>query len=287
MKSMFGFAAVNPSVEDVANDNRIIRVNFKKPDNFETFLDDIEEIKRLLSQENCQGIRSFVWKNLQKIIDLGDKLFIIIQRVTGQDARFAAGESILLACNMIVWEDIQDFSLEFLTEYTQAFYSTQNLEEKRDETHEMITRLLDETIITGLKKDTRSFRYLLIEMKKYLDNENKKDEGKTTIEIYTDVIKKDRYDEYKQAVEQWGISVHKPTRELVIASRHAKIKKILESGISYHKELERHTGVIKHKGQINPVCTIDSGSKRCTILSGFLEYFIDRKNEIQETDIKI
>lgn len=287
MKSMFGFAAVNPSVEDVANDNRIIRVNFKKPDNFETFLDDIEEIKKLLSIENCQSIRSYVWQNLKKIMDIGDKLFIIIQRVTGQDARFAAGESILLACNMIVWEDIQDFSQEFLTEYVQDFYSHQNIEEKRDETNEMIVKLLDETIIIGTRRETRSLRDLLIEMKKYLDNKYLIDEGKPNISVYIDIISVDLYKEYKTAVEQWGISVHGPTRELVIASRHARIKKILEAGISYHKELERHSGVITHKNQINPICTIDKASKRATILTGFLNYFVDKKDEIRETDTVI
>lgn len=227
---------------------------------------NMAEVKTLLSAENCNGIRAFTWRNLKKIIELGERLEIIIQTVTGQDARYAAGESILLAANLIVWEDFtSEVADKELESYVKTFYTGQVHEESRDEISEMINRILDETLLFGSDKIKISFRELLTKMKQYLDflNNNQKWSN------WPDgIINKHDYQEYKKTIEHYGLSVQYKTKELAIAQNHHEIIKILQSGKGYHRQFERHETVIKKQ----VVVTIDSSSKKCTIIGGFLNY---------------
>lgn len=271
MRSMFGFIAINAAVDNVADDNRIIRINFKRADNFSDYVVNMTKTEDLLTRENCDGIRAFTWDNLDKIIRLSNRLKPIIQITTKQDARFAAGESILLAANMIVWENLTyEIGDEDLTQYVTEFYHGQTHEEKRDETEEMITRLLDEVIIIGEKnKESLSLREILISMKKYQDYEHYTKTGQwDKRKKDPHLIGHDIHGLYKRSVEQRGVSVHGPTRELFIANNHHFVMKILEIGKGYHRQLERHDGVLGKSVSAR----VDSASKRGTIIKGFLEY---------------
>ena len=269
MRSMFCFVAVNDAVENMADDNRIIRVNFKEADNKEVYLQNLQKIKKLLSAKNCNGIRSYTWDNLLKIIKLGERLELIIQIVTSENARFAAGESILLAANIIVWEGLEEeLSNLFLTEYVENFYKPQTLEEKRDETEEMIIKILDHTTFvetTTRGKILMSYRELLGEMKRYLDEKAREKEGEIILSS-SETIGMGIYRDYKRIVEHAGVSVHRPTRELAIVQNHEEIKKVLGLGAGYHRQIERHKNVVLKKESTS----IDGTTKRCTIIKGFL-----------------
>jgi len=271
MRSMFCFVAVSDAIENDADDNRIIRVNFKLGDNKEIYFENLQKIRKLLSVENCNGIRSFTWDNLPKIIKLGERLELIIQIVTGENARFAAGESILLAAYIIVWEGFkEELSNLFLTEYVTDFYDSQTIEEPRDETEEMIVKILDHTTlvdILGGGKISMSYRELLSEMKRYLDQKLDNKEGRILLNAH-ETIGQGFYRDYKRIVEQAGVSVHGPTRELAIVQNHEEIKKILSLGAGYHRQLERHKNVVLKKESTS----IDGTTKRCTIISGFLDF---------------
>jgi len=179
MRQMFGFVAVNASVDNVADDNRIIRINLKQTNNYLLYVESLEKIKKLLTIKNCEGIRAFTWSNLKKIITLSERLEFIIQNATGQSPRYAAGESILLAANLVAWENQTDgLDNPFLHEYIKNFYSGQTQEDSRDETEEMIVKILDHTTLVEVYsqgKISMSFRELLYEMKKYLDEKLHRD----------------------------------------------------------------------------------------------------------------
>jgi len=66
MRQMFGFVAVNASVDNVADDNRIIRINLKQTNNYLQYVESLEKIKKLLTIKNCEGIRAFTWTHLKK-----------------------------------------------------------------------------------------------------------------------------------------------------------------------------------------------------------------------------
>jgi energy-coupling factor transporter ATP-binding protein EcfA2 len=281
MRQMFGFIAINASVDNVADDNRITRINTKKTEDHTAYVDSKKRIDELLTIENCEGIRSFTWNNLSKIIGLSTSLNYIIQKVTGQDQRYADSESILLAANMIVWENLRgNEDDDFLTEYITDFYRDQTQEEKRDETGEMITKILDQTALVDIeennvsKKITMSFRELLSEMRLFLRQRLAQKEGDYTNNMTRiETINRETYRNYKRIVEQKGLSVHTKSMELAIVQNHEEIKKVLGLGNGYHRQLERHKNQI-HK---NHGTNIDGTTKRCTIITGFLEHVVDEE----------
>lgn len=270
VRAMFGFSAINASIDNVADDNRIIRINFIQKNNFATYVDDYERVtKVLLTEENCAGIRAFTWRNLDKIIKLGSRLEAVIQKVTKQNARYAAGESILLAANMVVWENMTGVIDDGqLFKYVETFYKDQKQESKRDEISEMIERLLDETILYGREKERISFRKILVDMKLYLDlkesdYEDVFSQGQIDAKIDISV-----YKEYKTLIEHYGLSVHGKTRELAIAQNHKEIMKILALSNGYHHQLERHKTAIRTQEAV----LINSRTRTCAILTGFLNF---------------
>lgn len=268
MRSMFLFAAIDPTVDDTANDNRIIRVNFRRVNNFSDFTENLKRIKELLTRENCRGIRAFTWKNLSKIIDVGARLEHIIQKITGQDARFSAGESILLACNLVVWDGFEsDVSDDFLIEYVSVFYRGQTHEDRRDETQEMIDRLLDETVRIDESHEKHSLREMLTEMKLFIDREFlRENQAYGNIDLTRDVIDYGRFELYRKVVEQHGLTIHKKSRELFIAQNHHVIMRILEVGKGYHRQIERHKNVIER----SITCGMDKTTKRGVVIGNIL-----------------
>lgn len=268
MRSMFLFAAIDPTVDDTANDNRIIRVNFRRVNNFGEFTENLKRIKELLTRENCRGIRAYTWNRLSNIIDVGARLEHIIQRITGQDARFSAGESILLACNLVVWDGFEsDVSDDFLSEYVTAFYQGQTHDERRDETQEMIDRLLDETIRIDENQEKHSLREMLTEMKVFIDREYSRDnQAYEKIDLSRDVIDYGRFNLYKKVVEQHGVTIHAKTRELFIAQNHHVIMRILEVGKGYHRQIERHKNVVER----SITCGMDKTTKRGVVIGNIL-----------------
>lgn len=270
VRAMFGFSAINASIDNVADDNRIIRINFIQKNNFATYVDDYERVtKVLLTEENCAGIRAFTWRNLDKIIKLGSRLEAVIQKVTKQNARYAAGESILLAANMVVWENMTSaIDDDQLFRYVENFYKDQKQESKRDEISEMIERLLDETILYGREKERISFRKILVDMKLYLDWKDSNYEDVLSQGQIDAKINIETYREYKTLIEHYGLSVHGKTRELAIAQNHKEIMKILALSNGYHHQLERHKTAIRTQEAV----LINSRTRTCAILTGFLNF---------------
>lgn len=270
MRQMFGFVAVNASVDNVADDNRIIRINLKQSNNYLQYVESLEEIKKLLTIKNCEGIRSFTWKHLKNIIALSERLEFVIQNETNQSPRYAAGESILLAANLIVWKNRTDeLDNPFLFEYVKEFYTGQTQEDSRDETEEMIVKILDHTTLVETvtkNKILMSYRELLGEMKRYLDQKFDEKEYRLRLDA-PQTIPMPVYKEYKRIVEHAGLSVHQKERELAIADGHEEIKKVLSLGHGYHLQLQRHKNVISKSRGVH----FDGTTKKCTIISGFLD----------------
>lgn len=267
INAMFLFGAISAAIDNNADDNRIIKVNFKRPTNRDTYRKDIARIGELLTQINCEGIRSFTWNHLREIIDLGNRLEIIIQKVTGQDSRFAAGESILLSANLIVWQNkTHSLSDDFLIEFVTGFYADHEQEQKREETLEMVDRILDETLILNAEsREIRSYRYVLTEMKRYLDwvadgEQYVHDANRRPITI-------SEYNNYKNQIELCGLTVQQKTRELAIVQNHHNIKKILDMGTGYHRQLQRIQGAQK-----NVAVRVDGRGRSCTVVPLMLEY---------------
>lgn len=270
MRSMCMLGGINASFSNIAEDNRIIRINLTPRKNLDTFAENIKRMKKLLTFGNCQGIRSFVWSNLGKIIKTGERLEFIIQKQNSMTARFAAGESILLAAFMHVFEDWDNISDEsFLSDYTAKFYENQPQEPERDETEEIMERLLDEVVTVDGPNDKHTIRHVLLEMKKFSDREFDNNKNAKNEDVS---IKLMQYPIYKNAIEQCGLAIHKPTGELFIANNHHMIMKIVNTGKGYHRLLARHKNIIAHNGDLNPAYSVDSAVKRGVVVGGYLNY---------------
>jgi len=170
---------------------------------------------------------------------------------------------------LVVWQNQTDeLDNPFLSNYVKEFYSGQTQEDSRDETEEMIIKILDHTTLVETvtkNKILMSYRELLGEMKLYLDQKAGIKIG--DIKTESAVIGPTVYKEYKRIVEHAGLSVHRPTRELAIVQNHEEIKKVLGIGAGYHRQFERHKNIVLKKENTN----IDGTTKRCTIISGFLD----------------
>lgn len=266
MRSMFGFVAINPSIDGVANDNRITQINMVQSKDSESYYKNFSKIKKLITPETCERLRSFTWQNLKKIIEIGEQLEIIIQKVTGYSARFATSESILLAAHMVVWEDTTITDEEFLTTYVEEFYRNQPKPEKRDETSEMIERLLDQTIFIGDSREKTSLRMALTQMKKYYDSEHENWDYLKSDKL--EVLKPLEFGVVKKSVEHYGLTVSSKYRELAIAYPHEEIMKRLDVGHGYQKQFRRHKDVVEYGKGVR----IDGTTKNCVIIKGVLEY---------------
>jgi putative DNA primase/helicase len=71
MRSMFLFVAIDPTVEAVADDNRIFRVNIVKAsvDQSQRYLKEYKpKLRKLMTRDNCRAIRALVWRELPNIL---------------------------------------------------------------------------------------------------------------------------------------------------------------------------------------------------------------------------
>jgi hypothetical protein len=61
MRNMFCFAAIDPTIEDVADENRIFRINILAKSNGEDWQQSEKELKKILTESNCDSIRALTW----------------------------------------------------------------------------------------------------------------------------------------------------------------------------------------------------------------------------------
>ncbi|MEJ2043676.1 MAG: hypothetical protein P8X74_03735 [Reinekea sp.] len=270
MRSMFFLAAINASFSNIAEDNRIIRINLEPRSNAEKYAEGTKRLAQLLTFQNCQGIRSYTWNHINQIVETAEHLEHIIQKEARASARYAAGESIILSSFMHTYEDWNPGQLlndDFLTEYIGQFYFGQQRDEERDESDEIIGRLLDELVVDDLSKGKRSLRDMLTKMKIYLDSE-----AGDFPPVNVDRPKMDIFNAYKRTVEQHGVTIHPTARELFIRQNHYKIMQIIDIGKGYHRQLLRHANLIMVKDQKTTTCRIDGATQRGVVIGGQLEY---------------
>lgn len=263
LKSMFLFAAISPEVEYVADDNRIFRVSVKKPD--KTGWTEIErQLIETITPENCNRIRALVWKRLKYIIETAKLLIPTIQHVTKKDSRYSLADGILIATYFLIWKNVEDLDLSEYARGIDQIYDILPPEESRDETVELIDRLLDERIqIDAPRREQISIREILtiIHSGIYKD--------------FSDTYNGDGYDKYvthedisylKNVVSRYGIGLI-GKGSIAISTNHHEIMKILGKGRGYHKQLARHPNCIDK----SRVVYLANKSRRCVVFDGILE----------------
>jgi hypothetical protein len=251
MNAIFGFASIDPTVDHVADENRIFRINMIKPQNSDEWKNLEDKLLKLLSEKNCRAIRALTWTKLKNIFALADRVVDIIREKTKKDFRSSYADSLLASAFIIVWDGIENPTDEQLEKMLDKYFAYQPVEENRDDAEELIERLLDETIEV-LDSHERQKMTIMEALTKIYENE---------------LLEKE-IQNIKLHVARCGIRIVDESN-IAIANRHHIISKIINRGAGYNKIFKRHKGFVE--GQ-RSVYFFDGGKpRRCTIIKNILQ----------------
>jgi len=160
MKNMFLFVSITPSIAEIADDNRIFKVNFekKKQSEEETDKRKWETIEReliaLLNRQNCRRIRAYVWKNFEKIVEDTHLIIDVMKYDFHKSSRTADGESILISKYLNVFKDFE-MNRENVKKFLEKYYQAVGKDEDRNETDELIKKIFDQVIDVQVLKERK------------------------------------------------------------------------------------------------------------------------------------
>jgi len=263
MRSMFMFSAISPEVDAVADDNRIFRVNLISP-NSSCWADLFTDIREVITPENCAGIRARTWNRLNLIIETAKRFSAQIQELSGRDARYSLADGMLQAAYWIVMHDRTAMNDKEFVELMYGLYSEAPPEEKRDESVELVERLLDERV--QVERPDRG----TLTIREMLQGVLTGSLTATTVgTLYSDPASlcMAAIEYLRLYIERLGLAVVKDTREICIAVNHYEIMKILGVGRGYHRMIFRHPGTLER----SRVVWMAGKSRRCVVLTDILE----------------
>jgi hypothetical protein len=228
LRSMFLLSAISPEVENIADDNRVFRVNMVTGKHTTDQWADIKkELLKLLDKEMAYAIRSMTWRNLKNIMDLAVELAPHIERIRGLNTRASYAEGLLLAAWFILWKGYVNLTHEQIAELIATFYKEQPIEEKRDEATEMLDKILDTPVQVWISGRCRTMQ--LMEIANALNSEKINNGG----DHGDEPLKKVEAEEFKRVLAIYGLAVYKGA--LAISNRCEKLTKI--TGKSDYKRL--------------------------------------------------
>ena len=254
MKNMFCAVAVSPEIEAIADENRIFRINIKPKQSQIKWTDLQDALINNLTPEKCASIRALTWSKLPKILEGAKILSSIIQEITKKDTRSSYADGLLLSAYFLIWKNQDTIDETEAQQIISEIFSTQEKAEKRDETEELLQRILAEPIYLSEQKRTMS----LIEI---LNN------------IKLDIAGDSDLKEYKRTAGIYGITVMK-NGDVGFQIYNHKISAIIDRQRGYDKILRRHKKFIEAKN-----CNIFGvGTHKCLIISGLLDNEEEKKN---------
>lgn len=239
LRSMFMFAAISPEVESIADDNRLFRINLEgkghTPEQWYALKTGLSEA---ITPEICASIRALTWTRLPDIFAMAERMSPVIQKITGKSSRFATSESLMFATYQVIWKQLE-LTENNLYEFFEGIYKMQPVEEQRDETEELLDRLLDEVIREGMKNYTLR-QVLQWEIKGAGDPET-----------------------WAAISGRYGLRIT-PDGDLAIAKNHHAIARIIDRGKGYQRMFARHP-LMKDKNKSHAI----AGTVRsCVVIDG-------------------
>jgi hypothetical protein len=241
---MFLFISIDPTINEVADEKRIFRINLKKiATGFKEWIAVERELNELLSDDNCRAIRALTWRRLPEIIDEARRLTPIIQEIKKKDNRSSHAEALLYAAYFLIWKGWEKIDE---TE-ARAILSDviQRDEEEPNETVDMVERILDEIIFLPEAKKSKTIREML------------------NVVLQDDIT--EPLSECRDMCERYGVRIYHGN--LAIANNNKYIAKILNINDGYNKQLRRHPGFV----EILKPTRFAGGTKRGIVIKGVLD----------------
>lgn len=255
MKNMFLFVSITPVISDVADYNRLFKVNFVKPEK-KLSLKKWEGVEKalikLLDKKTTRSIRALVWLKLEKIISDCIMIADVMKYTYKISSRIAAGESILISSYLNIFKETE-ITKEYVKEYLEAYYNKVEKEEERDEVNEMLILIFDEVI----------------------EIDHDRSRKKLTIKECLNCLKNDKYPMFEtqntspiaketvRRLSQFGLKLTK-SNDLAIANKNKEISRIIGRDHGYNKFFKRHKLFIDEKN-----VNMSGETKMCVVISIF------------------
>lgn len=239
MSSMFGLATTDPTIENVQDENRILRVHFVKPKHTAEQWQKIEdELNQMLTPEICMQIRSHAWRNLKKVMCLAKKITQLARQKTNRDYRSSYADMLLASAYMVIWCSTPEPTTEQIEDMLDKYYQYQPIEENRSESEEYVDRIMGE-IIEVIHENGREKITIQDCCQRIYDRNYKNEDGQL------EEISPKKAGEYARHIAMYGIKVI-PGGGVHIANNNHMIQKITGLGAGYGKLFARHRGCQKY-----------------------------------------
>ena len=246
LRCMFLFAAINPDIENVADDNRIYRINLRKPSEHDQkqWPSTKSDLTRLITDKNCNQLRARTWNRLEQILKVSDRFADVIQSVTGRDARESFAEAELHAAYWIVLRGRDGTTAPELTDeefrtQISSLYDTAPQEPSRDENEEMLDRILDTTVTIDEPRRAATLREVLLGVR---DEQSRLFSASGGQFDDPEPLNAGQIATLRAVAGRYGVTIVKG--ELAIAKNHDAIMKMLERGRGYHRQILRHGALV-------------------------------------------
>ena len=264
MRKMFGFISISTEVTSAAALNRLVWINMESAnDSADTWQAKESNLIEIMTPDNCKALRARTWKLLPDILKMVKPVARVIQAATKKDYRFAHAESILLSTYFVVWRNIKDPGASDIADFIDEFYDWQPPEEMRDETAEIIDRLLDESVQIHNSRGV----YLPIRIILRAMSTGELETGRDTDLDGMKLLTKSELTNYKRTVHRYGISLVHGTSDIAIATNHHEVRKILGRGNGYQRQLWRHKDLVDKNRKVN----IAGKTRTCVVLSKIID----------------
>lgn len=263
MRNMFCFIAIDPTIDNVADENRIYRINIVQKTSKKIWTQKEKEIKKYITEKNCRSIRAYTWKKLKNIFNLADRVVPFIQEKTNRDFRSSYSDSLLASAYIIIWDMVDNPSDKAITNMLEKYYVLSPPEEKRDEAEEFLNDLY-ETIVEIYHEESNIREKI------------------TIYECMINIYEMENPKNYIMFLSRCGIKIT-TDNEIAIANNSAFIKKTMNVVTGYSKLLKRHKNYIRSDS--TEYFPHNRLPKKCTIMKSIIE---DKKedNKIESDDFE-
>jgi hypothetical protein len=177
MKNMFMMVSISPEIEHIADENRIFRVNLKKPKNKWSSIRS--EIKKYITNKNCRAIRSLTWTRLKDIINFASEFTDTVQDITKKDTRQSYAEALLFSAYLYIWYGYEKLTIDIAKPIFAEYYEVAEVQQLIDEPEEILDKILDSVVMLVDSKNKKTLREMLISVYNGADesHENKRTLG--------------------------------------------------------------------------------------------------------------